>query len=457
MTARYSSRRSHTYAAALCALLVLAAAPRAGAAAIPVRDDVDAAGLAFAGPELITLRERDDGLQLVAQPRNGGPARSLLTVRRGQLASDPAREMTASAERVALIAEIEDGPYRVYAGPPAGPLAVVRSLPEREEWEPLLVDADGDRVLILEAKPTATGDGEGSDDEDQDEARAFLLHPTFGLVPIAWANGTRAPLALAGERALAYLQAPTRLAVVDLATGTEQVAIPLDSDWELDADLAPDGRVLVSTGAGVTLAAPGVAPQLIPNSRGLTRARFAGNAITAIEGNPVRQPVLLGADGARTPLGLPTRILPGFAADPAGFAWIANGCIRSAAIPLTPAAPGGKNPCPTTEAWLYGIPGPSKLRGRTIQAPVGCVTAPRDVCRGTLVARVFEGGPKIIARGRFSVPAGKERTVKMRVTRAAAAQFRRKGYGQLLLDAQIRNGRVGSGGNGAAELTVEID
>ena len=49
-----------------------------------------------------------------------------------------------------------------------------------------------------------------------------------------------------------------------------------------------------------------------------------------------------------------------------------------------------------------------------------------------------------------------ERQVKMRVTRAALRIFRREGYGNLVMDARIPNGRVGLGGHGESELGVDL-
>ena len=61
-----------------------------------------------------------------------------------------------------------------------------------------------------------------------------------------------------------------------------------------------------------------------------------------------------------------------------------------------------------------------------------------------------------VARGRFAVPAGAERRVRMRVTHAAAARFRRERFGSLIIDARIPDGRIGAGADGSAELTVKV-
>ena len=46
--------------------------------------------------------------------------------------------------------------------------------------------------------------------------------------------------------------------------------------------------------------------------------------------------------------------------------------------------------------------------------------------------------------------------MKLRVTKAAIANFRREGFGNLVMDARIPKGRIGVGGNGDAELTVHL-
>jgi len=156
------------------------------------------------------------------------------------------------AARVALIAEIEDArdrtvEWRVYSGPPRGPIGVVRALPVREAWVPGLVDVDGDRALIVEARPESDG-----------PIRAFLFDSVSGLVPIPWARASALPIEISGGFAAAAMAGPNRVAVLDLATGAELVTVPLpDRERGEDLSLAPDGRVAVATRAGVTIAGPG--------------------------------------------------------------------------------------------------------------------------------------------------------------------------------------------------------
>ena len=71
-------------------------------------------------------------------------------------------------------------------------------------------------------------------------------------------------------------------------------------------------------------------------------------------------------------------------------------------------------------------------------------------------ARIYEGDGKTAASGRFAVPAGHSRTVKLHVTDAALKRFRKDGYGGLVMDARIPHGRIGAGSEGSAELDVHL-
>ena len=433
----------------LCVVIaLLAAAPPAAGETISLRDDLRASGVALAGPDALVMRELRNGTtELVALPRTGGRARTVLSVPSVQPVFEAGRGLSASDARVALIAEIvarrggATVEWRVYSGPPSGPLQIVRRILEREGWEPVLVDVDGDRVLIVEAS--------------EDAARAYILDPAFGLVPIAWANDAVTPVAIAGAHAAVYANRPRRVAIVDLATGAEQAVVPLRREIvPPHVDLSADGRMFVSMPDGIAMAAPGAAVQTVPRSRDLSPASFAGTGIAAFDSSG--RPVLVGVDGARTALGPPSRVLTAYAGDAHGFAWVANGCVRHAALPVTAPAPPRHDPCPTTEIGLYLIT-KSKLRGRTVRVPVRCVTAPTGVCRGTVLGRDGEGSRRVVARGRFAVPVGKERKVLMRIERATVKRFRRKNFGFFLIDARIPNGRIGVGGDDSSELGVELD
>ena len=434
-------------AVSVCAF---AAAP-AGAATIGVYDGPELAAMALAGPDAVVLRQViGKPSQLVAVPRTGGRPQTVLTVERMNLVfENESRRLAASAARVALIAEIEDArdrtvEWRVYSGPPHGPIGVVRALPVREAWVPTLVDVDGDRVLIVEARPESDG-----------PIRAFVFDSTAGLIAIPWAKASALPIELSGGFAAASMAGPNRAAVLDLATGAELVTVPLaDNERGTDLSLAPDGRVAVATRAGVIVAGPGAAARLVPGTKGLHRVHLTGQTLSGIDkaGRAVALPV---GGGPLAPLGLPTYVFVDAAGDASGYAWISNGCAHVATLPVSTAPPPAGDPCPTTEI-SYAYIASTTLRGRTITVPVGCVTAPDGVCRGTAIARISEGDGKAAATGRFAVRVGKSRTVKLRVTDAALREFRREGFGSLVMDARIPNGRIGAGGEGSAELGVHL-
>jgi hypothetical protein len=181
---------------------------------------------------------------------------------------------------------------------------------------------------------------------------------------------------------------------------------------------------------------------------------LTGETLTGID--TTGRAVALPAGGGRiTTLGQPTNVFADAAGDASGYAWIANGCAHVAAIPVSTAPTRSDDPCPTTEI-AYAYIASTRLRGRTITVPVACVAAPHGVCRGTAIARIYEGDGKAAASGRFAIPVGKSRVVKMRVTRAALAEFRREGFGNLVMDARIPHGRIGAGGEGSAELGVYL-
>ena len=142
--------------AALAAVLFIA--PPA-AAATGLRDDLRATGVALAGDQVIVARElNDDVVEIIAVPRVGGEAKRLLRVRSTIAIHRPEMAMAGSPERVAVIFEMGgfEGPqtgWRVYSGPPGGPLTVLLDTPDRgNPWEPLFVDVDGNRVLLVEGR-----------------------------------------------------------------------------------------------------------------------------------------------------------------------------------------------------------------------------------------------------------------------------------------------------------------
>ena len=436
----------------VCALVLCAfAAAPAHAATVGVFDGPDLSAVALAGPDAVVLRQASDARsQLVLVPRGGGRPQTVLTVPRMNLLFDEdSRRLAASAARVALIAEILDAhdhtvAWRVYSGPPQGPFDVVRTLPLGEAWVPVSVDVDGDRALIVEARPESDG-----------PIRAFTFDATAGLVPIPWARASAQPIEISGGFAAASMAGPNRAAVLDLATGAELVTIPLpESERGTDLSLAPDGRLAVATRAGVEVAGPGAPARLVPGTKGLHRVHLAGATLSGIDssGRAVALPV---GGGKLTALGPPTRVFADADGDASGYAWIANGCARVASLPVTAASTPAGDPCPTTEISYAYIAG-TRLRGRTVTVPVGCVTAPHGVCRGVAIARVFEGNGKAAASGHFAVPVGKYRVVKLRMTRIraqGAARRRQPHHGRAHPARPHRRGRGRQRGAGCTDMT----
>jgi hypothetical protein len=432
--------------AALVATLLLA--PSAPASTVGVLDDPDAIAVALAGPDAIVQRQTRNTFELVAVPRGGGRPQSVLTLKPVEYTLDEPYRLAASASRVALIAEMlgrddETTEWRVYSGPPRGPYTVIRSVPVREGWVPAVVSVDGDRVLIVEGRQEPDG-----------PIRAFLWDPVSGLVPLPWANAASVPFAIAGRYAAVLGAAPERAAVRDLATGAEVARIPLAKRVEGPSlAVTPDGRLALANPAeGISIVAPGGAARRLGGTKGLRNVHLAGETVTAVDRRG--RAVVVATGGTLGALGLPTTVFTHAAGDSAGYAWIANGCVWHAAIPITAGRKAG--PCPTTEIGLYGIDA-SKLNGRTLLVRVRCIAAPRDVCRGTVLGRdSFSTTPKaIVGRGRFAVRVGGWRRVKMTMTAATVKRWREKKFGSLLLGARIPNGRLGEPGEGNSELSVQ--
>jgi hypothetical protein len=439
---------------ALAVSLLLAAPAGAAAAPLSLRDDTRVTHVALAGSSVELLRDRPDGsAQLLTMPRTGGPARSLLTVRGAGRTWTSEFSLSASPTRVAAFFELRDKhdrttEWRVYGGPPAGPLQLLRRIPANTGFEPFVVDVDGDRTLLLEIKPVGQDDAAAAND---DFTRAEVFDPSFGTVPIAWASERAAPIGIAGAYAAAELAAPRRLAAVDLATGAERAAVALPqapSTPELPGDVAADGRVVAATEAGIAVASPGVPAATLPGTLGMTSPRFAGTDVVAVRDG---QPVVIAPDGSISAEPPPSSAFTELSGDATGVAWLANGCVRVAAFGTPGGGAAGADACPTTEIGLPYIAS-SKLRGNRVRASMKCVSAPHGRCRGTLLGRL---GKRVYASGRFSVPVGKQVRVPMRVTAAGIARLKAKNEA-MILDARIVHGRIGQGAGGAAELDIEV-
>jgi hypothetical protein len=309
------------------------------------------------------------------------------------------------------------------------------------------IDVDGDRLLLLEAQ----FDG---------GVRARVLERGFGLVPVAWTGASLVPVALAGEHAAALVVDRSgewrvdRVALVDRVTGAEQAALPTvpgNVPAAVDIDLTAGGQIVAELGTKLSIASPAEAPRPIGDSRELDMPRFTGAGIAALQTvRTVTWPVLLAPDGTRTRLGDPTGFVTDLAADGQGVAWLANGCLRYAAITGTPPLGPVNDPCPTTEIGLYMNNDP-RLRGREIGVPVLCINAPDDVCRGTVLIR-HRG--RIVGRGRFAIPVGRRPKIDVRLTRRGLDLVHGRNP-VMRIGARIPNGRIGPS-RGVTELLVHV-
>jgi hypothetical protein len=442
--------------AAVLAGLVFAAP--ANAAPIPIRHDRDAGALALAGPDILVLSEDKRGMKLVAVPRTGGRARTVVKLPGAQLELDEA-SVAASAQRVGVVAGIDrTDEYRVYSGPPSGPLQLVRRTkdPNGDAWTPYAVSVDGDRMLLLEGIPQLSGGGGSDDEEEQDagEIRAQILDSS-GWHPVPWASSTRVPVAIAGAYALTASFRPQRLELVDMATGTSLAAIVRNAPEGLSTDLAAGGAIAAGTPHGIEVASASESQHILAESRRLSFPRFAGGTIAAFD-DARSALVLRGADGAWNRLGPRSSVRTDLVGDAQGVAWLFNGCVRYEPLGTSTAAQ-GKSPCPASEVGLYTIGPKSKLRGNTARVPVRCVASETGRCRGRLVVRLDYGKP-IVARGTFNLPANDRYiSVPVHFNRRTVALFHRQGSGGGLVNAILRNGTVGTGADYAAEFSVEVD
>jgi hypothetical protein len=454
-------------AAALVCLAVVAAPAGAAPEPVPIRHDRAVTAIALAGPDVVALSSTLRRLRIVALPRTGGAARTLLSVSRAGLSFDPGN-LAASPERVAAIVDLNrdrrgTDEHRVYSGPPSGPLQLVRRTPDPDgrAFTPTNLSVDGDRLLLVERK-IVIGIGEDEDVEatSAGEVRIQLLDQA-GWHPIPWASNTRVPVMIAGPYAAVEAYGPRRLELVDLATG-----VPVASatgEWR-PSDLTPDGRLLaVDLGKSVATLTPGTAPAALGDARGLATVidsglpelRLAGTSILGFERNrntlDLRTP-----DGARATLGPISLVQPALDADPSGVAWVANGCLRYASLTPTPIPAGAPNPCPSAELALYTIGPESRLDGNRIQVPARCVASETGRCRGRLLIRLDEDTP-IVARGRFDLKVSRRfRDVTVRFDAATVRKFRRERFGSGLVYAEVQDGTVGAGGDGSAEIGVRI-
>jgi len=448
-------------------------APRAG--------DVAVAG----GEVLVGAATARGGARLMAVPAAGGPARVVLEVPGRRRGWTSVIRLASSAQLTALLVAFLDpsGNFRdwqVYAGPPAGPLALVQRAryagPQRV-WTPIDVDVHGDRLLVHELRQPGF-------------SFRLTVRAPDGTAPPVPQGRFGMPAAVAGEQ-LAYVDR-SLIRIVDWRTGRLSSSIEVgrhSGDIEdRHLDMTDAARVVAAIDGRLMTGAPGVPVGQLPGSSGvagLTAPRFAGERVAALA--PARRgaerPVVIDpAAGTLRRVGPPSSELTGIAANESTVAWVANGCVLAAdtappaALPgappaplpapappsataatLPPPAPPSATPAQTLDA---PPPGPcpraevdlgeegDRVRGRILRVPVICVAAPAPGCSGEVL--LGKGG--WAGRGEFLVAPGERRSVRVRLSRRGIAQVRRHlrlyPIAEFSLTARVEDGRLVPPGQG---------
>jgi hypothetical protein len=445
----------------------------AGAEPRALLDAPRAQDVGVAGAEvLVAASTSRGGARLMAVPAVGGPARVVFEVPpRGRGWQSVLRLATSAQFTALLVAHLDPNgnfrDWRVYSGPPAGPLALVqraRRAGRRRVWTPIDVDVHVDRLLVQELRQPGF-------------AFRLTVRAPDGTAPPVPQGRFGMPTAVAGEQ-VAYVgtsgraDGPAILRLIDWRTGrlnsSLELGRPSEDIEDRHLDMTDGARVLAAIDGRLMAGAPGVPVQELPGSggvAGLRSPRFAGERVAALA--PARraaeQPVVIDpAAGTVRRVGPPSTELTGIAANEATVAWLANGCVLAAdtspvaappsatptqtldAPPSVPPAqtldapPAG--PCPLAEVVLDEHD--QVLRGRTLRVTVTCIAAPPPGCNGFVA--LGRGGRA--GQGRFRVTAGRRRVVSVRLTRRGMASVRRQlgfdAVALLRLGARVTDGRV---------------
>jgi hypothetical protein len=433
-----------------------AAAPR------PLFDAPQAEEVALAGSEVLVASTTDHGgVRVAAVPLAGGPAVTRFVAR------SPGRDWTATArlvssERLTALVVMYDDPEvnfrvsRVYAGPPSGPLALVRRVrrPLRgTAWIPFDVDVHADRLLIQEVR-------------QPDLAFRYTVRSP-GAAPVRRRQGPASShTAIAGDL-VAYLglrgERPS-FRLVDWRTGELRDSIALGEYSEdmrdRDFDLMEDGRVVAVLDGRLVGASSGGTLRELPGAEAafdFSRPLFAGDRVAVLAGGPFEtyRPFIVDpVAGTRRPIGPPSTELTSMAADEGTVAWLANGCVIAVEAD-NPSSPDTLPPGPCPRAEVLVEEGDQVVRGRTLRVVVTCVAAPAG-CRGA--ALLGRGG--WAGRGGFRVAVGERESVRIRVSRrgmrSILRQLRRCCPPDLALGARVADGRVGRGRGVAGALITRI-
>jgi hypothetical protein len=264
--------------ACLVGFFVLASPASWGADAVAepraLLDAPRAQDVAVAGAEvLVAASTSRGGVRLSTIPAVGGPARVVLEVPpRGRGWTSVLRLASSAQLSALLVAHFDPNGYprdwRVYAGPPAGPLALVQRVRRTglaRTWTPLDIDIHGDRLLIQELR------------QPWFSFRLTVRAPD-GTAPPVPQGRFGMPTAVAGDL-LAHLGTRGRadgrafIRLVDWRTGRlsslMEIARPSEDIEDRHLDMTDGGRVVAAIDGRLLTGAPGVPVQELPGSGGV--------------------------------------------------------------------------------------------------------------------------------------------------------------------------------------------
>jgi hypothetical protein len=263
-----------------CGALAAVSSQVAPAAASPraLLDAPRAEDVALAGGEVLVVSTTRRGVaRLTAVPVGGGEPQSRLVARPpggGDFNALP--RLASSAQLAAMLVEFsgpeDEADWRVYAGPPAGPLAMVHRVrlrgPPRLLWMPVEIDVHGDRLLIQEIRLPIREGGR------RRVASRVIVHAP-GVSPTRVPQGPYAtPTVVAGDR-IAYAagrRGRPLIRIVDWRTGRLTGTIGIDQgsadSWDRHLDLSEDGRAVVELDGDLLTGAPGERARPLPGTAG---------------------------------------------------------------------------------------------------------------------------------------------------------------------------------------------
>jgi hypothetical protein len=333
---------------------------------------------------------------------DASPSRAVTTVERSH-DTDPA---AADADAV-----------RTFSGPPLGPWAALGPVVHTgdDAGFPVREQVEGDTVFTTVSRGNESGD-----------VAIIVRDPNPREVPLP--EGARNAI-FAGDLVAYELLEPTeahpfasRVVIANWRTGAAVRVIDFRDGIDALVALRPDGRFAVTLGEhdDVYDMRPGRAPQRLthyPAFPPLAPPRYAGDYLVFQVGNRLRR---LDPDGHVRTLGTPTAQLDGFTADDTRVLWWANDCLLIAPVTAPTAPTIGKGPCPRSEIALDNSR-VAKL-ARSLPVRLRCVAAPTN-CRGTVWLRALDR--TVSAHQRYTIQAGRTRTVRVPLTPSGYAVIRR--------------------------------